>query len=130
MSDRSVALTNCRLCRNGKLIEDESLIFNEQSGEILPANWDAEMETVDLGGAIVAPGFLELQTNGLRGFHFTHHDDEQSYAGKIDEVAKFLPRTGVTGFYATIPTVNSDEFKKVGQPSSSSPSPLAEKRGQ
>ena len=68
---------------------------------------------IDLQGATVSPGFLELQTNGLRGFHFTHFDEAASYAAKIDEVARYLPQTGVTGFWATIPTVHSDEFKKV-----------------
>lgn len=69
---------------------------------------------VDFDGAILAPGFIELQTNGMRGFHFTHFDDEHSYAAKIDDVARYLVTQGVTGFYATIPTVASGKFRKVG----------------
>jgi N-acetylglucosamine-6-phosphate deacetylase len=63
---------------------------------------------------IIAPGLLELHTNGLLGFHFTHFNDEEEYAGQIDKAAKFLVTQGVTGFWATIPTVSSDEYKKVG----------------
>lgn len=68
---------------------------------------------MDLGGAIVGPGLIELQTNGMKGFHFTHFEDQHSYAQKLEDVARYLPSTGCTGFYATVPTVSSDDFKKV-----------------
>ena len=114
MPDHIAAFTNVRLCRSGVLVHDEPFIFSSTTGRILPSSTDySTAHVVDLKGAIVAPGFLELQTNGLRGFHFTHFDNEASYAQKIDEVAQYLPQTGVTGFWGTIPTVHSDEFKKV-----------------
>ena len=68
---------------------------------------------MDLEEGIIAPGFLELQTNGLLGFHFTHFKDEAQYGAEIDKVSKYLISEGVTGFWATIPTVSADEFKKV-----------------
>lgn len=40
---------------------------------------------------------LEVHTNGLLGFHFTHFEDEKEYAGQVDKVAKFLVTQGVTG---------------------------------
>jgi N-acetylglucosamine-6-phosphate deacetylase len=89
------------------------LVVSNDTGRILDDASSADSETVDLGGAIVAPGLIELQTNGMRGFHFTHFEDEQSYAEKVDEVSRYLPSTGCTAFYATIPTVSSDDFKKV-----------------
>ena len=73
----------------------------------------AAAKVIDLEGAIVAPGYIELQTNGMRGFHFTHFDDQASYSAKVDEIARYLVTQGVTAFYATIPTVSSEEFKKV-----------------
>ena len=113
--NRLTAFTNVRLCRSGILTHDEPFVFCSATGLILPPTTDlSTAQTIDKHGAIIAPGFLELQTNGLRGFHFTHFDDEASYARKIDDVAKYLPSTGVAGFWATIPTVHSDEFKKVG----------------
>lgn len=104
---------NCRLCRNGEIIEGDQLVVSDDTGNILPRTGYIGGDAVDLEDGIIAPGFLELQTNGMCGFHFTHFDDEQSYAQKVDEVAKYLPSTGVTGFYATIPTVAGDEFKRV-----------------
>lgn len=112
MSSKIIAFTNARLCVGGQLV-DRPLTISTESGAILSDDEGQDGATVDLKGAIVAPGLIELQTNGMRGFHFTHFEDEQSYAKKLDDVAQYLPSTGVTSFYATIPTVSSDEFKKV-----------------
>ena len=105
--------TNCRVCIAGKLVHKELVVSND-TGRIVDAAPSDGKSTVDLGGAIVAPGLIELQTNGMRGFHFTHFKDEQSYAEDVEEVARYLPSTGCTSFYATIPTVSSDDFKRVG----------------
>ena len=113
MSSKSTVFRNCRLCLNGKLLGKERLVVSHNTGDILDASSDSDGEVIDLGGAIIAPGFLELQSNGMRGFHFTHFQDEESYAKKLDDIARYLPSQGVTGFWATIPTVASEEFKKV-----------------
>jgi N-acetylglucosamine-6-phosphate deacetylase len=115
MSGRTTTFTNCRLCIAGKLVQRDLVVSND-IGRILYDAPPTDSENVDLGGAIVAPGFIELQTNGMRGFHFTHFEDEQSYADEVDEIARYLPSTGCTAFYATIPTVSSDDFKKVSPP--------------
>lgn len=112
MSGTIVTFANARLCVGGELV-DKPLTIDCESGTILSNDGEQHSEVVDLKGGIIAPGFIELQTNGMRGFHFTHFEDHQSYAKKVDDVAQYLPSTGVTSFYATIPTVSSDEFKKV-----------------
>ncbi|KAI9849035.1 MAG: hypothetical protein M1837_005926 [Sclerophora amabilis] len=71
------------------------------------------MQEIDLGGKIVAPGFLELQTNGLLGFHFTHYEDDEQYQSQLRRVSKYLITKGVTGFWATVPTVSTDTFQKI-----------------
>lgn len=109
----TTVFTNCRVCEGGRLV-DRNLAVSNETGRIVdgtPSGGDES--TVDLDGAIIGPGLIELQTNGMRGFHFTHFEDEQSYAQKVEEVARYLPSTGCTSFYATIPTVSSDDFKKV-----------------
>lgn len=116
-SSNIVSFKNCRLCKHGGLVEG-NIAFSPGTGLIEDVSqWPITQHTaIDLQGTIVAPGFLELQTNGMRGFHFTHFEDHASYSRKLDEVAAYLPSQGVTGFYATIPTVASDEFKKVSLP--------------
>lgn len=115
MPGRTTTFTNCRLCIAGKLVQRDLVVSND-TGRILDDALSTDSDTVNLGGAIVAPGFIELQTNGMRGFHFTHFEDEQSYGQKVDEIARYLTSTGCTSFYATIPTVSSDDFKKVSRP--------------
>jgi N-acetylglucosamine-6-phosphate deacetylase len=109
--------TNCRVCEGGRLLHKD-LAVSDDRGRIVDGTPTSGHNTVDLGGAIIGPGLIELQTNGMRGFHFTHFEDGQSYAQKIEDVARYLPSTGCTSFYATIPTVSSDDFKKVIIPAS------------
>lgn len=115
MPGRTTTFTNCRLCIAGKLVQRDLVVSND-TGRILDAALSTDSDTVNLGGAILAPGLIELQTNGMRGFHFTHFEDELSYGQKVDDIARYLPSTGCTSFYATIPTVSSDDFKKVSRP--------------
>ncbi|OQO08324.1 hypothetical protein B0A48_06194 [Cryoendolithus antarcticus] len=105
--------TNCRVCRDGEPVIGEDVVVSAQTGLIVDPTSKVDDEVIDLGNKILAPGFIELQTNGMRGFHFTHFENEASYQKKLDEVARYLPSTGVTAFYATIPTVSSDDFKKI-----------------
>lgn len=106
-------ITNCRLCKNGRLTEGERLIFSEDSGEFLEETGYIGGEIIDLDDGIIAPGFLELQTNGVNGFHFTHFESEEQYVRKLEETAKFYLSQGITGFWVTIPTVAKDVYEKV-----------------
>ena len=71
-------------------------------------------DSVDLEDAIIAPGLLELQTNGLLGFHFTHLKEPNAYHAEVDKVARYLVTQGVTSFWATIPTCKTSDFQRVG----------------
>nr|POE46935.1 n-acetylglucosamine-6-phosphate deacetylase [Quercus suber] len=113
MSGWFTSFFNARLCRNGEIIEGEQLVVSDDTGEILYSTGYIGGDAVDLEDMIIAPGFLELQTNGVQGFHFTQFDEAQNYAKMLDKVAKYLPSTGVTGFYPTIPTVSGKEFKQI-----------------
>jgi N-acetylglucosamine-6-phosphate deacetylase len=108
--------SNCQLCVNGELVEDERLVVSKDTGLILEDTGFTGGEIVDLNDAILAPGFLELQTNGVRGFHFTHFEDEKQYGEKLQETAEYYVTKGITGFWATIPTVSADNYQKVRLP--------------
>ena len=63
----------------------------------------------------MAPGFLDLQTNGMGGVHFTNlgrgqgsHDEES-----LPKVARMELQAGVTGFWATVPTVSQSRWKEI-----------------
>ncbi|KAL6710675.1 hypothetical protein ACN47E_007732 [Coniothyrium glycines] len=112
MSGWFTLFTNCRYILNGELVDDH-LVISDESGLILKREGYIGGEAVDLDDNIIAPGFLELHTNGANGFHFTHYDEERTYAGKVDEIARHYASQGVTGFWATIPTVKSNEFQRI-----------------
>lgn len=111
MSGWFTLFTNCRYILNGELVEDH-LVISDETGFILKREGYIGGEAVDLDDNIIAPGLLELHTNGVKGFHFTQFEDKSKYAKKIDEVARHYATQGVTGFWATIPTVKAEEFQQ------------------
>ncbi|KAH7061268.1 hypothetical protein B0J12DRAFT_565022 [Macrophomina phaseolina] len=113
MSDNQFTLfTNGSYCLGGELVDDH-LVISEETGRILKRTGYIGGEIVDLEGNIVAPGFLELHTNGVNGFHFTHFESEPQYGQKLKETAEYYVSQGVTGFWATIPTVDTQAFHQI-----------------
>ncbi len=103
---------NCRQCISGSLISSPLTI--DSNGFIIPNSPLPEVvQTIDLKNAIVSPGFLELQINGALGFHFAHYGESATYQAGVRKLARHLAKTGVTGFYPTVPTVSSSVFKEV-----------------
>ncbi|KAI9733707.1 MAG: hypothetical protein M1834_003312 [Cirrosporium novae-zelandiae] len=106
-------LTNCRLCINGDFVRRD-LCFSKLTGCFVPcSDHSLNDETLDMKNAIIAPGFLELQTNGLLGFHFTNFNDEGTYLNSLETISKYFVSTGVTGFWTTLPTVSSERFQRI-----------------
>ncbi|KAK8220786.1 n-acetylglucosamine-6-phosphate deacetylase-like protein [Phyllosticta capitalensis] len=105
-------LTNCRYCLNGQLIDDH-LVISEETGRILYRTGYIGGDVCDLEGHIVAPGFLELQTYGANGFQFTNFQSQQQYEQKLKETSEYYVTQGVTGFWATIPTVAPETFQQI-----------------
>ena len=114
MSGWFTTLVDCRLCKDGELIQ-EYLVISDETGKILNRTGYIGGEIADLNDGIVAPGFLELHTNGVNGFHYTHFEDEVGYTQKLEKAAQYYVTQGVTGFWATIPTVSADEFQQVSE---------------
>ncbi|MBR6352798.1 MAG: N-acetylglucosamine-6-phosphate deacetylase [Oscillospiraceae bacterium] len=85
-TNASVFLENTGLTPASFRVEDG--VFTE----LLPPEV-REAEAVDLGGALVLPGLIDLHTHGNSGADFSDGDD----AG-LRRMAAFLARSGVTGF--------------------------------
>ncbi|KAM9784828.1 N-acetylglucosamine-6-phosphate deacetylase [Syngnathus typhle] len=107
-------LLNCRILRDhrlqsedlwvreGKILDPEKLFFDEQA---------YADEQVDCGGAIVAPGFIDVQINGGYGVDFSQASDD--IGAGISLVAQKLLEHGVTSFCPTLVTSPPHIYHKV-----------------
>ncbi|XP_049600515.1 N-acetylglucosamine-6-phosphate deacetylase [Syngnathus scovelli] len=107
-------LLNCRILRDhrlqsedlwvreGKILNPEKLFFDEQA---------YADEQVDCGGAIVAPGFIDVQINGGYGVDFSQATDD--IGAGVSLVAQKLLKHGVTSFCPTLVTSPPHIYHKV-----------------
>ncbi|XP_058129812.1 N-acetylglucosamine-6-phosphate deacetylase isoform X1 [Anopheles ziemanni] len=105
---------NCRILRNhqlvqddlwvrdGKIIDPEKVFFDEKG--------QADVQ-IDCQGAIVAPGFIDLQINGGYGVDFSF--DVQTVELGVAKVAKGLLAHGVTSFCPTLVTSPPETYHSV-----------------
>ncbi|KAK4444651.1 hypothetical protein QBC34DRAFT_181043 [Podospora aff. communis PSN243] len=103
-------LTNCRLLRGDDLVSDD-LWISSHTGKILGSQatfYDGLAlpdQTIDLGGRILSPGFIDCQLNGAFGFNFsTMLPDMSQYDANLRDLNQKLIQTGVTSY---LPTVTS-----------------------
>ncbi|GEQ67570.1 hypothetical protein JCM33374_g1235 [Metschnikowia sp. JCM 33374] len=88
--------TNCRLCDNGELIQQD-LYVDKVSGKIVSKPSDSEyVQTIDLKGKIIAPGYIDIQNNGIYGLNFSALNAQSS----PDEIARF--KAFYKDFYAKV----------------------------
>lgn len=67
--------TNCRLVRDHKLIQDDLWVRNGKIINPEPVFFDERSKAhrrIDCGGAIIAPGYLDIQINGKHTHTHTH----------------------------------------------------------
>ncbi|XP_055588340.1 N-acetylglucosamine-6-phosphate deacetylase [Uranotaenia lowii] len=105
---------NCRLLRehqlllddlwvrDGKIVNPEKVFFDER----LQAD-----EQIDCGGAILAPGFIDLQINGGYGVDFSN--DIHTVEAGVQKVSKGLLAHGVTSFCPTLVTSPPETYHRV-----------------
>ena len=74
-------------------------------GEVLPQN--VPEDAVDLGGATVIPGLIEVHSHGNSGYDFCDGDNEG-----LKEMAKFYLSCGVTSFAPASMTLPYDVLEK------------------
>ncbi|KAK5661955.1 hypothetical protein OQA88_10065 [Cercophora sp. LCS_1] len=107
--NRITKLTNCRILRDASLVWEDLWISSTTGTIINPqtAFYDdliLPSTTVDLGGRIVSPGFIDCQLNGAFGFNFSTVLPSDSYADSLQLLNTKLVETGVTSY---LPTVTS-----------------------
>jgi N-acetylglucosamine-6-phosphate deacetylase len=102
---------NGRVLRGTSLVSGQCVLIGEgRIQDILPAEDDRcrGLERVDLGGALLLPGFIDVQVNGGGGVLF---NDEPSVQA-IRQIGRAHRRFGTTGF---LPTLISTDLEVVSQ---------------
>jgi N-acetylglucosamine-6-phosphate deacetylase len=109
---------NARLLLDHKIVQDSYLWF--QDGKIIhPQNLffdqhrDAD-EIIDAKGALVAPGYLDIQINGGYGIDFADNEGSlEKIQDDINTVAKGLLQYGCTAFCPTVVSSAPEVYNKV-----------------
>ncbi|XP_076179158.1 N-acetylglucosamine-6-phosphate deacetylase isoform X1 [Ptiloglossa arizonensis] len=88
--------------RDGKIINPEKIFYDEKVKPDIRINCN---------GAIISPGYIDLQINGGFGIDFTHNVNNVQEG--INKVAKKLLEFGVTSFCPTLVTSPSETYYKI-----------------
>jgi len=104
-------LDNCRIFTGNDIINDHFVVIHDgiieniaHSSERMPH----EAETIDLGGALLSPGLIDIQVNGGGGILFNASPTVEA----IQKIGATHRRFGTTGF---LPTLISDDLDVVAQ---------------
>ncbi|KAI0022926.1 N-acetylglucosamine-6-phosphate deacetylase [Xylariomycetidae sp. FL0641] len=109
--------TNCRILKGDALVS-EDLWVNSVTGKVIPSqlafydDYILPDHVVDLGGRILAPGFIECQLNGAFGFNFSSLLEPAVYAKKVKDLNRRLVQTGVTSYVPTITSQRSEIYQR------------------
>lgn len=100
------ALYNTQIVSAGTLCRGKAVIINGEriSGIVNEANIPAEAKKIDLEGAYIAPGFIDLQIYGAGNSLFGGIPSAQA----LQDMESTLLLEGCTGFFATVAT-NSNQ---------------------
>jgi N-acetylglucosamine-6-phosphate deacetylase len=103
----SVALVNGRMLVGGEFVTGQALLIEGQriADLVSEEGLQAALETVDLGGRMLVPGFIDTQVNG--GGDRLFNDDPS--VETIAAIGAAHRRFGTTGF---LPTLISDDAAK------------------
>ena len=79
--------------------------FSVEDGRFTNVLGEPAPDAVDLGGAYVIPGLIDVHTHGNSGFDFSDGSDEGMYV-----MARYLASVGVTSFAPTSLTLPYDQL--------------------
>ncbi|XP_011499907.1 PREDICTED: putative N-acetylglucosamine-6-phosphate deacetylase [Ceratosolen solmsi marchali] len=105
---------NCRILRGGQILEENLWV---RDGKIIDPEkifYDEKIEAsvkFNCDGAVISPGFIDVQINGGFGIDFSYNT--QNVEKGINLVAKGLLSFGVTSFCPTIVTSPKETYHKI-----------------
>ncbi|WP_314137763.1 N-acetylglucosamine-6-phosphate deacetylase [Buttiauxella noackiae] len=108
------ALTHGRIYTGHEILDDHAVVIaNGLIERVCPrSDLPAGIETRDVGGAIIAPGFIDVQLNGCGGVQFNDSADAVTVE-TLEIMQKANESSGCTSYLPTLIT-SSDELMKQG----------------
>ncbi|CAB3228399.1 unnamed protein product [Arctia plantaginis] len=107
-------LHNCYILRNSKIIKEDLWIRDDRIEDPEKVFYEEQLQadiTVDCGGLLIAPGFIDIQINGGWGVDFSFDSDNVEEG--IRKVSKELLTHGVTSFCPTMVTSDVEKYRKI-----------------
>ncbi|MGK7245235.1 N-acetylglucosamine-6-phosphate deacetylase [Buttiauxella agrestis] len=107
------ALTHGRIHTGHEILDDHAIVIaNGLIERVCPrSNLPAGIETRDVGGAIIAPGFIDVQLNGCGGVQFNDSADAVTVE-TLEIMQKANERSGCTSYLPTLITASDDLMKQ------------------
>ncbi|OAN18515.1 N-acetylglucosamine-6-phosphate deacetylase [Photobacterium jeanii] len=103
------ALTNCRIFTGSDVLNNHAVIVDGVNihAVCLEADLPQDIKTVDLNGANLTPGFIDLQLNGCGGVMF----NDEINADAIHTMHRANLKSGCTSFLPTLITSSDEDMK-------------------
>lgn len=107
------ALTHGRIHTGHEILDDHAIVIaNGLIERVCPrSDLPAGIETRDVGGAIIAPGFIDVQLNGCGGVQFNDSADAVTVE-TLKIMQKANERSGCTSYLPTLITASDDLMKQ------------------
>ncbi len=104
------ALTNCKVYTGSDVLSGHAVIINDDKIETicLQEQLPANIETIDLNGANLSPGFIDLQLNGCGGVMF----NDEITAETIHTMHLANLKSGCTSFLPTLITSSDENMRQ------------------
>ncbi|MGX9518301.1 N-acetylglucosamine-6-phosphate deacetylase [Vibrio mediterranei] len=104
------ALTNCKIFTGSDVLTNHAVLINgDQIESVLPsAELPSDIKCLDLNGANLSPGFIDLQLNGCGGVMF----NDEITADTIHTMHRANLKSGCTSFLPTLITSSDDNMRQ------------------
>jgi N-acetylglucosamine-6-phosphate deacetylase len=104
------ALTNCKIYTGNDVLVDHAVVIKDQLiDSVCPvADLPQGLEIIDLNGANVSPGFIDLQLNGCGGVMF----NDEITAETMQVMHKANLKSGCTSYLPTLITSSDEDMRQ------------------
>jgi N-acetylglucosamine-6-phosphate deacetylase len=104
------ALTNCTIYTTKSILTDHAVVIDDDKIDSIQqhSELDEQLKKIDLKGANLCPGFIDLQINGCGGVMFNGEIAEQT----LQTMQSANLKSGTTSYLPTLITSSNDDMKQ------------------